>query len=303
MALVYLALITMLQVFTGFVKSLGQEHHIIYVDTVNGINDGSCWFGGVQRSCKSLSLAAQGKHRIPNSFIAVLQSSSQQQQQITIPDVDENCYPWMVYNETSGACECSDIPNGAVLCDPTIPRTSIHDFYCITYNIEREETELGKCPVSCNAKYTFYNELPKTTANLTEYTCGKDNRVSTLCGKCKPGYSPLVYSYDMYCMNCTGIRYNWIRYIAAAYIPLTFFFFVVLIFRFNGSNPWMRAFISICQGLASPIIIRSLLRVAKNRMNTTIRILGLIYGIFNLDFSEQFFPQYVWTYLLYKLLL
>ena len=136
----------------------------------------------------------KGKHRIPNSFIAVLQSSSQQQQQITIPDVDENCYPWMVYNETSGACECSDIPNGAVLCDPTIPRTSIHDFYCITYNIEREETELGKCPVSCNAKYTFYNELPKTTANLTEYTCGKDNRVSTLCGKCKPGYSPLVYS-------------------------------------------------------------------------------------------------------------
>ena len=160
----------------------------------------------------------------------------------------------------------------------------------MTYNIEREETELGKCPVGCRAKYTFYTELPKTTANLTEHTCGKDNRASTLCGKCKPGYSPLVYSYDMYCMNCTGMTYSWIKYIAAAYIPLTFFFLFVVIFRFNGSNPWMRAFITICQGLASPIAIRTFLAAAKGQMSTTVRILGLMYGIFNLDFFRTVLP-------------
>ena len=227
--------------------------------------------------------------RTPNSIIAFLQSSLQQQefaQQIT----DENCYPWMVYNETSGACECSDIPNGAVLCDPTIPRTSIHDFYCITYSIEREETELGKCPVNSIAKYAFYTELPKTTANLTEHTCGKENRASTLCGECKPGYSPLVFSYDLYCMNCTGLRYNWIKYIAAAYIPLTFFFLIVIIFRFNGTNPWMRAFIFTCQGLASPNAIRAFLAAAKSQMSTPVRLLGSIYGIFSLDFFRTVLP-------------
>ena len=109
-----------------------------------------------------------------------------------------------------------------------IPRTSVLDHYCMTYNIERDETELGKC--SCrnyNGRDTIYNELPKTTANLTEHTCGKDNHASTLCGKCKSGYSPLVYSYDMYCMNCTGMTYNWIKYIAVAYVPLTFFFLII----------------------------------------------------------------------------
>ena len=276
-----------------FVLSSDLEHRVIYVDTVNGINDSSCWFGGVQHSCKSLSLAVQGKHRTPTSIIAVLQSSLQQQefaQQFTT--LDKNCSPWMVYNETSGACECSDIPKRAVVCDTTIsPRTSILNCYCMTYNTEQEETQLGKCFFGCDRTiYSLYSVLPKTTANLTEHTCGKDNRASTLCGKCKPGYSPLVYSYDMYCMNCTGMTYNWIKYIAVAYVPLTFFFLIVIIFRFNGSNPWMRAFIAICQAIVSPIAIKTYLRAAKFKNTLIIRMLGLIYGIFNLDFFRTVLP-------------
>ena len=27
----------------------------------------------------------------------------------------DDCYPWMFWNKTSGECECSDIPNRAVL--------------------------------------------------------------------------------------------------------------------------------------------------------------------------------------------
>ena len=68
------------------------SHH--YVDTVNGINDSSCWLGGVQRSCKSLSLAVKGKYHTPNSIIAVLQSSLQQQEFAQVSTtLDENCLP------------------------------------------------------------------------------------------------------------------------------------------------------------------------------------------------------------------
>ena len=35
-----------------------------------------------------------------------------------------NCYPWMYQRNSTGVCECSKIPYRAVLCDPTIPRTS-----------------------------------------------------------------------------------------------------------------------------------------------------------------------------------
>ena len=125
----------------------------------------------------------------------------------------------------------------------------------------------------------FYS-LPNNTNDLNSHSCGRLNRDSTLCGKCLPGYSPLLYSYEMKCMNCTGenMTYNWIKYIAVAYIPLTFFFFCVVGFKFSGTSPWMKAFISLCQGVASPIVLRSFLRVARNRMDIFIRLAGCVYG-------------------------
>ena len=144
---------------------------------------------------------------------------------------NKDCHPWMFRNKTSGACKCSDIPYRAVLCDPTIPRTSVHKCYCMTYNHEQNVTELGRCLFQCSHSVnTVYYKIPQNKSDLNNYTCGKANRDSVLCGECKPGFSPLVYSYELKCMNYTGMSYNWIKYIAVAYIPLTFFFlFVVLI--------------------------------------------------------------------------
>ena len=283
--------VIILVAFNGLVSSVELDHHIIFVDTVNGINNSSCWYGADRFPCKSLSLAAQGKHHITNSIIAVLPNPLQT---VKFPTSlrNETCYPWMLYNETDDSCTCSKVPNRAIFCDPTIPKTSILDCYCMTYDTDQQETHLGKCFFGCDLQTedSLYNKLPPSKANLTEHTCGHAGRTSTLCGKCKSGYSPLVYSYDMSCMNCTGMTYNWIKYIAVAYIPLTFFFLFVVVFRFSGTTPWMRAFITICQGLASPIVIRSFLRVAKNRMNASIRALGLIYGFFNLDFFRTIIP-------------
>ena len=206
---------------------------------------------------------------------------------------NKNCHPWMFRNKTSGACECSDIPYRAVLCDPTIPRTSILDCYCMTYNFERNETELGQCLLGCGRKIdTVYNTLPHNKSALNEYTCGKANRDSTLCGACKPGYSPLVYSYELKCMNCTGMSYNWIKYIAVAYIPLTFFFLFVIFFRFSGTHPLVRGCITACQAFVAPICIRVYLQCATNipYANIPLRIFGTIYGIWNLDFFRLVIP-------------
>ena len=206
---------------------------------------------------------------------------------------EPDCYPWMYRDNLTGTCKCSEIPYRAVLCDPTIPRTSILDCYCMTYNTERNETELGRCMYGCGHKTdTVYYKLPQNKSDLTNYMCGRANRDSTLCGECKPGYSPLVYSYELKCMNCTGMTYNWIKYIAVAYVPLTFFFFFVIIFRFSGTSPLVRGFISICQGLASPIGMRAYLSVGLKRSYTvqSIRVLGSIYGIWNLDFFRTLLP-------------
>ena len=203
-----------------------------------------------------------------------------------------NCYPWMYRRNSTGVCECSKIPYRAVLCDPTIPRTSILDCYCMTYNKKQDEVELGRCVYGCGHKTdTVYYELPWNKSELNNI-CEKFNKDSTLCGACKSGYSPLVYSFELMCMNCTGMTYNWIKYIAVAYFPLTFFFFFVVVFRFSGTHPLVRGFIAVCQGLVSPVSIRAYLSVVtkKSYIEPSVRVLGSIYGIWNLDFFRTIIP-------------
>ena len=52
----------------------------------------------------------------------------------------------------------------------------------------------------------------------------------------------------------------------------------------------MKAFISLCQGVASPVVARSSLQIARHRMNIFIRLLGCVYGIWNLDFFRTIIP-------------
>ena len=206
-----------------------------------------------------------------------------------------DCYPWMFRNPINRKCECSNIPYRSVLCDVEISRTSILDCYCMTYDSERNETQLGKCVYGCGHKRdTVFYPLPNSTDDLNKYSCKKVNRDSTLCGKCLPGYSPLLYSYEMKCMNCTGenMTYNWIKYIAVAYFPLTFFFFFVVIFKFNGTSPMLKGFISISQGLVSPLSARAFLSVISRKayIENFTRALGSFYGIWNLDFFRTVIP-------------
>ena len=206
-----------------------------------------------------------------------------------------DCYPWMFRNPRNGKCECSNIPYHSVLCDVEISRTSILDCYCMTYDSESNETQLGRCVYGCGHKRdTVFYPLPNNTDDLNSYSCKKVNRDSTLCGKCLPGYSPLLYSYEMKCMNCTGenMTYNWIKYIAVAYIPLTFFFFFVVIFKFNGTSPMLKGFISISQGLVSPISARAFLSVISRKayIENFTRALSSFYGIWNLDFFRTVIP-------------
>ena len=266
-------IVTIILLVISVASSQEYQHYCI----VNDTQKGTCW---TQTICKlepaeNNSTYKQASHSHP--------SFSQ-----------DGCYPWMFHNRTSVKCDCSDIPYQAVLCDPTTPRTSILDCYCMTFNSERDEFELGRCLYGCgHAKDTVYYELPRNASDLNEYTCGQSNRDSTLCGKCMPGYSPLVYSYDMSCMNCTGMTYNWIKYIAVAYIPLTFFFIFVFVFRLSGTSPLLRSYVTVSQGLTSPICIRAFLEVARNKseyIQMILKIFSTLSGIWNLDFFRTVIP-------------
>ncbi len=88
------------------------------------------------------------------------------------------------------------------------------------------------------------------------------------------------------------MTYNWIKYIAVAYIPLTFFFFFVVIFKFNGTSPMLKGFINVSQALVLPIAARAFLSVTSRKayIENFTRALGNFYGIWNLDFFRTVIP-------------
>ena len=64
-----------------------------------------------------------------------------------------------------------------------------------------------------------------------------------------------TYSYRLKCANYSHYKYNWLKYIAAAYVPLTVFFFVAIIFRLNALSASMNAIILFSQLASSPAVV------------------------------------------------
>ena len=131
--------------------------------------------------------------------------------------------------------------------------------------------------------------------HLNDMMCGRFNRSRQLCGKCKTNYSPPVYSYDLHCTLCSGGKYNWIKYIAIAFVPLTVFLVLILCCRISATSPKLYMYVTFCQALATPANIRVLL-IASGKSSfpratiILVRILSTLYGFWNLDFFRALLP-------------
>ena len=121
------------------------------------------------------------------------------------------------------------------------------------------------------------------------------NRGGRLCGKCKDNYHPLVYSYDMKCMQCKGMKYNWLTFIIVAFLPLTLFFVFIISCGINASSPQLEAFVVYAQTIATPanirIILAGLLTDYKYKGASLLcQLVAAFYGVWNLDFFHTLLP-------------
>ena len=91
--------------------------------------------------------------------------------------------------------------------------------YCMT---EKDGVfTVGSCLHKC-LSITPHYQLPCHVSNLEKYTCPPSMKgKGTLCSKCIHGYAYPAYSYKIECVICKNYDYNWLKYLAAAYLPLT----------------------------------------------------------------------------------
>jgi len=155
-----------------------------------------------------------------------------------------SCPPGLFHEGDS--CTCGVYPYHAIMCFKTY--SFILKYHCATYDEGSNETlVVGSClyhnsadtlnsngtAVERDLDFMLYDKLPDDVNKLNDIMCKRLNRGGTLCGSCLKDHYPLAYSFNMTCIRCPNFRWNWFRYIMAAFLPLIILYMVVVFFKLH----------------------------------------------------------------------
>ena len=197
---------------------------------------------------------------------------------------------WFI--EENGHCRCGTEIYGAVECNEHTKEVKVLDCYCMTTDNASNITVVGKCFYNCvniSSDYLDYIYHPVPSS------CNYLHRKGTLCGDCdhENKYFPPAYSYNMECIQCADHPHSWWEYTAVAFLPLTVFIVIILLFRISVVSPKLHAFVFLAQNLAAPVSLRIMLSAMKHASPLVIamfKIYTTVYGIWNLDFFRTVIP-------------
>ena len=209
----------------------------------------------------------------------------------------EPCPTWL-HPSGDGECLCGALRT-VVVCNNETQQVGVLNTYCLTSNGHGSNTSVvGRCLVVVNHGKTLLSRVGsyhKVLGNLSEQeeqTCGYLHRQERLCGKCKPNHYVSAYSYDIKCHPCTSSVWRGVvEYVCIAYLPLTIFLCVVIVFRISVTSPAMNVPVLCCQLLSSPSLLIFLLQFSRHTHTLHyITFLSTLYGIWNLDFLRSAIP-------------
>ena len=113
-----------------------------------------------------------------------------------------------------------------------------------------------------------------------------------MCGACEDGYALSVYSYSVACVECSNYSKNWIKYILVAFLPLTLFFWVTIVFRLSATSGFLNDFVLLAQIMSVPAQSRMLTTLLSASRKSVIvvflaKLLLSLYSCWNLDFFSH----------------
>ena len=218
---------------------------------------------------------------------------------------------WSICDESS--CTCGDTIKESVKCTNNSELLWIQPCYCLYYDRQYNGTIAGECFFTCfyhtmsdtgSIYYPITRHLLINASLINAEVCGAIphlHRTGRFCGKCKKGYGLAVYSYNyLECIPCEdyGLK-NWVKFLAAALLPLTVFYLLVILLRISITSSRLNGLVFVVQCLTSPLQQRGQLgelhASSKEWHSSTEFVLFrtemTIYGAFNLDFFRAFFPD------------
>ena len=291
-------IVTCLLLLIALVSTSVQPKQIIYVGEENGTIVPSCWEDETKLPCSGVEVALDGVELYNSTLVGLKHECKCKKLQESAADVphDPQCPTWFFPDPSSNStCICGDDIHDTVRCNNSTKEAAILDCYCMTYN-NFTGPVVGACFYNCvhfALNDSLYDLVPSDAMKVNNNMCGHLNREGQLCGKCKEGYSTPVYSYDLKCVQCSTSPFNWVKYILAAFLPLTVFFVLMVSCRLSATSPKLLGFVFFSQTIA----IGANARIVLAELDPypipakLVRIVFTLYGIWNLDFFRTLLPH------------
>ena len=204
------------------------------------------------------------------------------------------CPTWTYPSPPHNECVCGTSLEDAIICNSeTLTVQLTVNYLCIFNSKNLHTTLIGTCPYGCTGL------LPKNVSQIEEDTslCSYFHRKGQLCGECEDNYTLPAYSCYLGCVKCENYTNGWVRFIAAAFLPLTLFYIVVIMFRISVTSSTLNTFVMVSQILVSPPVIRRF--YSSNQVTDpyhvsycaqfSVDLIIAIFAIWNLDFFRSFY--------------
>ena len=202
------------------------------------------------------------------------------------------CPTWTYQSPPNNACLCGESLDSAITCDPlTLTAIITVKRFCVFFSEELQTVLAGTCP------YGRYGVLPRNISKIKEQECAQFHRRGQLCGECDENYTHPVYSYQLGCVKCESYKNGWIKFIAAAFLPLTLFYIMVITFRISVTSSTLNTFVMVNQLFAIPLTVRIIYsnNLVTNPYNVgyythfTVDFIIALTSVWNLDFFRSFY--------------
>ena len=212
---------------------------------------------------------------------------------------NSSCPTWFVCN-AENRCQCDKITN-KIVCDDEAQISAVLNCNCVTYNSESKLTFVGSCFYNCLSSASsdlYIKTLPKNPEILINNSaCTPFHRTGLLCGDCEEGYSPLVLSYNLSCVECPNGHENWWKFILAGFLPLTVFYLFILVFNVNVTSSRLHGVVWYSQFISMPAFLRIAQLVISNdymyykKYLKAIKVSFSLYSLWNLDLFRSVLPD------------
>ena len=216
---------------------------------------------------------------------------------------NKRCLPWMYRPKGSNKCTYGVSLGGKVHCEII---NGSHDVrlqncLCMTYDNSTAMAEVGYCPYSCISSWRREDIVVRQDSEtLNKEMCGTVwKREGRLCSQCQPQHGFPLYSYYYGCVKCEGsVTLQTIKFVAAAYLPLTVMFVVVTAFPLDILSPPWSMFIFVAQLFSAPAIMQGLFSVMQvtNFISFPLQLILTVhitvFGVWNLDFFRAVYSPW-----------